>query len=37
MTLIAINALLDPDAAPVKRVQAVNARLREDYPDGFAP
>jgi 2'-5' RNA ligase len=36
MTLIAINVLLDPDAATVAKAQAVNARLREDYPDGFA-
>lgn len=36
MTLIAINVLLDPDAATVERAQAVNARLRESYPDGFA-
>jgi 2'-5' RNA ligase len=36
MTLIAINVLLDPDAATVERAQAANARLREDYPDGFA-
>ena len=35
MTLIAINVLLDPDAATVERAQAVNALLREDYPDGF--
>jgi len=36
MTLIAINILLDPDAATVERAQATNARLRQDYPDGFA-
>ena len=36
MTLIAINVLLDPDASTVLRAQAINARLREDYPDGFA-
>jgi 2'-5' RNA ligase/phosphoglycolate phosphatase-like HAD superfamily hydrolase len=36
MTLIAINVLLDPDAATVERARAVNARLREDYPEGFA-
>jgi hypothetical protein len=36
MTLIAINVLLDPDAATVEKAQAANARLREDYPDGFA-
>ncbi len=36
MTLIAINILLDPDAATVERAQATNARLRTDYPGGFA-
>jgi phosphoserine phosphatase/2'-5' RNA ligase len=36
MTLIAINVLLDPDAGTVERAQVANARLREDYPDGFA-
>lgn len=36
MTLIAINVLLEPDAATVERAKAVNARLRESYPDGFA-
>jgi hypothetical protein len=36
MTLIAINILLDPDAATVEKAQATNARLRETYPDGFA-
>ncbi len=36
MALIAINVLLDPDAATVEKAQAVNARLREDFPDGFA-
>jgi len=36
MTLIAINILLDPDAATVERAQATNARLRANYPDGFA-
>jgi 2'-5' RNA ligase len=36
MALIAINVLLDPDDATVERAQATNARLREDYPDGFA-
>jgi hypothetical protein len=36
MTLIAINVLLDPDAATVEKAQATNARLRENYPDGFA-
>lgn len=36
MSVIAINILLDPDAATVERAQATNARLRTDYPDGFA-
>jgi 2'-5' RNA ligase len=36
VTLIAIDVLLDPDAATVEKAQAANARLREDYPDGFA-
>ena len=36
MTLIAINVLLNPDTATVERARAVNARLREDYPHGFA-
>jgi phosphoglycolate phosphatase-like HAD superfamily hydrolase len=36
MTLIAINVLLNPDAATVEKAQATNARLRESYPDGFA-
>jgi len=36
VTSIAINVLLDPDAATVEKAQAANARLREDYPDGFA-
>jgi 2'-5' RNA ligase len=36
MTLIAINILLDQDAATVEMAQATNAQLREDYPDGFA-
>lgn len=36
MTLIAINVLLDPDAATVAKARATNARLRADYPDGFA-
>ncbi len=34
--MIAINVLLDPDAATVERAQATNARLRENYPGGFA-
>lgn len=36
MTSIAINVLLDPDPATVKKAQAANARLRDDYPYGFA-
>ena len=36
MALIAINVLLDPDAATVEKARAVNARLRESYPGGFA-
>ena len=36
MTSIAINVLLDPDAATVERARAVNARLRENFPQGFA-
>ena len=34
--MIAINILLDPDAATVEKAQATNARLREDFPHGFA-
>lgn len=36
MTLTAINILLNPDAATVEKAQAINARLREDFPHGFA-
>ena len=36
MTLIAINILLDSDPATLERAQATIARLRRDYPDGFA-
>ncbi len=36
MTLVVINILLDPDVATVESAQATNARLREDYPNGFA-
>jgi 2'-5' RNA ligase len=36
MKLTAINILLDPDAATVEKAQAVNARLRADFPQGFA-
>jgi hypothetical protein len=34
--MIAINILLDPDAATVAKARATNARLLEDYPEGFA-
>lgn len=36
MSVIAINVLLDPDAATVARAQALNARLRANFPHGFA-
>jgi 2'-5' RNA ligase len=36
MGLIAVNVLLDPDAATVERARAVNARLRANFPGGFA-
>jgi 2'-5' RNA ligase len=36
MSVIAINILLDPDAATVAKARATNARLREDFPAGFA-
>ncbi len=36
MSLTAINILLDPDAATVEKAQAVNVRLRADFPHGFA-
>lgn len=36
MSVIAINVLLDPDARTVEKAQAVNERLREDFPHGFA-
>lgn len=36
MGVIAINVLLDPDVATVEKAQAANARLREDYPNGFS-
>lgn len=36
MSLIAINALLNPDAATVEKARAVNARLRQNEPRGFA-
>jgi hypothetical protein len=34
--MIATNILLVPDAATVAKAQATNARLRADYPRGFA-
>lgn len=36
MTLMAINVLLEPDAATVARAKALNARLLASYPSGFA-
>ena len=36
MSTIAINVLLDPDPATVEKARAVNARLRENFPHGFA-
>ncbi len=36
MTLIVFNILLEPGAVTVAKAQAVNARLRESYPDEFA-
>jgi 2'-5' RNA ligase len=36
MRMIAINVLLDPDAVTVAKARATNARLRADYPAGFA-
>ena len=36
MPLIAINVLLEPDAATVEKAKAINARLRENYPASFA-
>jgi 2'-5' RNA ligase/phosphoglycolate phosphatase-like HAD superfamily hydrolase len=35
MSLIAINVLLEPDAATVEKAKAINARLRENYPASF--
>ncbi|MEY4746377.1 MAG: hypothetical protein RLZZ442_969, partial [Cyanobacteriota bacterium] len=32
MPLIAINVLVEPDAATVEKAKAINARLRENYP-----
>jgi hypothetical protein len=36
MSSVAINVLLDPDAITLEKALAVNARLRENYPGGFA-
>ncbi len=36
MGVIAINVLMDPDPATVEKARAVNARLRESFPHGFA-
>jgi hypothetical protein len=36
MHLTAIDVLLDPDEIMVRAAKAANARLRADYPDGFA-
>jgi 2'-5' RNA ligase len=36
MSVIAINVLMDPDPATVGKARAVNARLRESFPHGFA-
>jgi hypothetical protein len=36
MSVIAINVLMDPDPATVGKARAVNARLRENFPHGFA-
>jgi len=35
MSLIAINVLLEPDAATVEKAKAINARLRENHPASF--
>lgn len=36
MDVIAVNVLMDPDADTIARARAVNARLRADFPQGFA-
>ncbi|PZF77291.1 hypothetical protein DK847_08180 [Aestuariivirga litoralis] len=36
MDPIAVNVLMDPDAEITARARAVNARLRADFPQGFA-
>src|SRR6266576_3009151 len=35
-TLIAIDVLLQPDQTMVAKANAVNARLRDNYPDGYS-
>jgi len=34
--VIAIDVLLEPDATMVKKAEAVNAKLRADYPEGYS-
>jgi hypothetical protein len=34
--MIAINVLIEPDATMIAHAQAVNARLRQNYPQGYA-
>src|SRR5258705_4112757 len=34
--LIAIDILLQPDQTMISKANAVNARLRENYPDGYS-
>ena len=34
--LIAIDVLLDPDATMLSKAEATNARLRENFPKGYA-
>ena len=36
MDLVAINVLLEPDAVTVERARALNARLKANFPAGFA-
>ena len=33
--VVAIDILLDPDSVMIERAQALNARLRQDYPQGY--
>jgi 2'-5' RNA ligase len=35
-SITAINIALDPDATMIQRAETANARLRKDYPEGFA-